>query len=142
MNIAEARKLLEEVSVIDNRKLSQELVQAWYKIVGHIDYRVAERALLLARRDPNIAYVEPKHIMAKVPQAIGELNDEQRSNQSAEDDWHGEPMPICREHGLGILNCEPCCKLLSEKGPRNNPRLLHEWAITNVYRADSLVGNL
>lgn len=142
MNIAEARKLLEEVSVIDNRKLSQELVQAWHKIVGHIDYRVAERALLLARRDPNIAYVEPKHIMAKVPAAIGELNDERREAESVEEDWTGEPMPICRDHGLGILNCSDCCELLSKHGPRNNPTRLHEWAVENVYRADSLVGNL
>jgi len=132
VNIAQSKQILEEVSVIDNRKLSNELVAAWHKIIGHLDYSVAERALLLARRDPNVSYLEPKHLIAKVRDATIELNDELRS-RDREDDWVSEEMPVCREHGLGILNCKDCCDVLAKKAPRDNRDRRHAWAVEHLY---------
>lgn len=139
MNLAEAKSLLDEVAVIDNRKLSQELVLAWHKIIGHVDYRVAERALLLARRDQAITYLEPKHIVAKVPAAIAELNAEQRDSVSVEDSWRADPVPKCREHKERITRCKPCVQLLM-RAPKNlYGDGLHRWAIEHIYDEESLV---
>lgn len=132
MNLAQSKQLLEEVSAVDNRKLTPEMVSAWHKIIGHVDYAVAERALVLARRDPLIGYLEPKHIVGKVRDATIELNDELR-DKDPEEDWVGEPQPKCREHNLDILMCMDCCRVLSERGPRTSRDARHAWAKEHVY---------
>jgi hypothetical protein len=139
MNMAEAKSLLEEVSVVDNRKLSAELVQAWHKIIGHVDYKVAERALVLARRDAAVTYLEPKHIVAKVPYAIAELNDEQRDRESEEKGWKSEPIPVCRHHNETITKCQPCIQRLMTEGKNLYGTQLHEWAVEHLYDPTSLV---
>lgn len=133
MNVAEARSLLEEVSAIDNRKLSTELVTAWHKIIGHVDYKVAERALVLARRDAAITYLEPKHIVSKLPFAIAELNEELKSSEIEEKKWKSDPEPKCRPHAELITHCMDCCRTLSRRAkayPRDD---LHKWAVENLY---------
>lgn len=141
MNIAESKHILEQVSAIDNRKLSNELVAAWHKIIGHIDYTVAERALLLARRDPAIQYLEPKHIIAKTRDAIIELNDERRKNDFGEESWKSEPIPVCREHGERITQCKPCVRRLMTEARNLYGNQLHQWAIQNIYDDESIVRN-
>ena len=138
MNIAQSKQILEEVSVIDNRKLSNELVSAWHKIIGHLDYSVAERALLLARRDPNISYLEPKHVIAKVRDATIELNDELRADIAEAENAVAEDMPVCRHHMLPIMKCDDCCRLLSENGPRGNRDVRHAWAKEHIYVLESV----
>lgn len=133
MNIAESRKLLEEVSAIDNRKLSQELVTAWHKIIGHVDYSVAERALVLARRDAAITYLEPKHIVAKLPMAISELNEELRSREVEEHKWKSDPEPHCGLHDVLITHCLDCCRRISQYAKDNPGVDLHRWAVENIY---------
>lgn len=139
MNLAESKKLLDEVSAIDNRKLSNELVSAWHKVIGHLDYKVAERALVLARRDPQVQYLEPKHIVAKTRDAIIELNEEQRSEVSEESEWKSEPIPVCRHHGERITRCEPCIHRLMTEGRNLYGTKLHEWAVEHLYDRESLV---
>ncbi len=133
MNVAEARSLLEEVSAIDNRKLSTELVTAWHKIIGHVDYKVAERALVLARRDATITYLEPKHIVAKLPFAIAELNEELRSSEIEQTKWKSDPQPRCRPHAELITDCGDCCKTLSVRAKTFPNEDLHKWALANLY---------
>jgi len=139
MNLAESKKLLDEVSAIDNRKLSNELVSAWHKVIGHLDYKVAERALVLARRDPQVQYLEPKHIVAKTRDAIIELNEEQRSEVSEESEWKSEPIPVCRHHNEKITRCEPCIHRLMTEGRNLYGTKLHEWAVEHLYDRESLV---
>lgn len=139
MNLKEAKSLLDEVAAIDNRKLSPELVTAWHKIVGHVDYSVAQRALVLARRDATVTYLEPKHIVAKVPLAIAELNAEQRDRESEEKGWKSEPIPVCREHQLPITKCQDCIQRLMREGRGMYGTQLHEWAIKHLYDPKSLV---
>ena len=138
MNLSEAKSLLDEVAAIDNRKLSPELVTAWHKVIGHVDYRVAERALVLARRDPAIQYLEPKHIVAKTRDAIIELNAEQRE-EGPEASWKSEPVPVCRHHGEKITKCQPCVQRLMTEGKNLYGTRLHEWAVEHLYDPESLV---
>ena len=133
MNIAEAKSLLKEVATIDNRTLSTELVTAWHKIIGHVDYKVAERALVLARRDAAITYLEPKHIVAKLPFAIAELNEELKASEIEEKKWKSDPEPRCRPHGELITHCDPCCATLSRRAKAAPHEDLHKWAVANLY---------
>lgn len=137
MNLSEARKLLEEVAVVDNRKLTPELVSAWHKYAGHVDYKVAERALVLARRDASIGYLEPKHIIAKVRDATIELNDELKAQQHEDDNAVGDPIPICI-HRLPVVKCDDCCRTLSEKGPRGSRDELLAWAKQHVFLKETI----
>lgn len=140
MTLSEMRDLLDEVSAIDNRKVTPETVQAWHDVCGHVTFTVARRAVILARRDASVQYLEPRHVMGKIAVAAAELNDEERSRQiSPEDSWKSEHIPVCAEHNLRITKCQDCIvRLMTEAGNLYGTQL-HEWAIANIYRADSIV---
>lgn len=137
---SQTKQIFEHVQKVEGKIATQEVARAWHDLIGHLEFEVANRAATLALSDHNILSVAPKHILAKVPQAVAELNAILRKEGVAEEDWKSEPQPICRRHNLQILECADCCAMLSKQGPRGNPSRLHEWAIANVYRADSLVG--
>ena len=140
MQLSQTKEILQHVSQVEGRTPTLEITRVWHDLLKHVDFEVANKAALLALSDHNIHQVAPKHILAKVPQAVNELNAILRKHHVAEEDWKSEPQPICREHNLQILECSDCCARLSQFGPRGNPSELHRWAISNVYKADSLVG--
>jgi hypothetical protein len=65
MDFAELGNLYGLMAAIDNRKPSPEAIAAWHEIIGHLSYDVAREALVLARRDESIGWLEPRHIIAK-----------------------------------------------------------------------------
>lgn len=80
MNKAEMAKVLTIASAIDNRKLSSEAVEAWFMVVGDIDYEVAVEAV---RRhfDESSDYLVPNHVRV-ISQRImrDRIADEKRSS--------------------------------------------------------------
>jgi len=130
----DTERIVRKAAVLDNRQVTDAVIDAWHDVIGHVDYLVAERALVKARQDPNIVYLEPKHVIAKARDAIVELNEEARVlAREAEDEGSADPEPICRPHNSRITQCDDCCHTLSERGkafPREN---LHEWAVANLY---------
>lgn len=85
MNLTEVKELLAKVAAVDNRELSEVMAKAWFEVIGSLSYRVAERALVLARRDSRIDWLMPKHIMEKSRDAIAELNREETARQEPEE---------------------------------------------------------
>jgi len=130
MNITETKHLLQEISVIDKRQVTPELVAAWQGILGHIPLDVAQEAHRLARRDSAIQYLEPRHIVVWAKEAAFKLDREQGKTQP--EVITGDPEPRCREHGSGIMSCDPCCSKLSKMGHLHDAALLL-WAKENVY---------
>ena len=110
MKKSECAELLQEISAIDNRQVNVETVEAWFAIIGHIPLDIARQALHLARKDDRINYLEPRHIVSWAKEAAYKLDREQ-GNLSAEP-VNSVPQPICREHGLGIMDCVPCCRAM------------------------------
>lgn len=110
MKKTECAELLKEISAIDNRQVNVETVEAWFAIIGHIPVDIAKQALHLARKDDRINYLEPRHIVSWAKEAAYKLDREQ-GNLSAEP-VNSVPQPICREHGLGIMDCKPCCRAM------------------------------
>jgi hypothetical protein len=85
MNLTEVKELLAKVAAVDNRDLSEITAKAWYEVIGGLSFRVADRALVLARRDARINWLEPKHIIEKSRDAIAELNREETAKQEPEE---------------------------------------------------------
>ena len=86
MTLTETKELLAKIAAVDNRDLSELTAKAWYEVISSISYKVAERALVLARQDPKINWLEPKHILAKSRDAIMELNQEQANKTMSDSD--------------------------------------------------------
>ena len=45
------------------------------------------------------------------------------------------PQPVCSEHDLQILYCNPCCVRLFEEAGDMPEGLRHSWAMANLYKA-------
>jgi hypothetical protein len=131
MNITETKQLLQEVSVIDKRQVSPELIQAWQGILGHIPLDVAQEAHKLARRDSGIQYLEPKHIVVWAKEAAFKLDREQ-GKQKPQEVLTGTPEPVCREHQARIMSCDPCASKLNKMSHLHDAALL-VWARENIY---------
>lgn len=131
MNITETKQLLQEIQVIDKRQITPELIQAWQGILGHIPLDVAQEAHKLARRDSQIQYLEPRHIIIWAKEAAFKLDREQGKQKPAETIL-GDPEPICREHSSRIMSCDACCSKLNKMSHLHDAALLL-WAKENVY---------
>jgi hypothetical protein len=135
------RDLLEQVAAIDNRKVTPERVKTRHDVCGKITFTVAERALVLARRDATVQYMEPRHVMAKVAVAAAELNDEERKKDPSADKrgWKREPIPVCKAHDLAITKCQECVTYMNRETKNMYGTQQHDWAVRNLYREDSVV---
>ena len=130
----DTERIVRKVAVLDNRQVNEAVIDAWHEVIGHVDYLVAERALIKARQDPAINYLEPRHLVAKSRDAIIELNEEARAlARQAEEEGTGDPEPICKPHRLRITSCRDCCIALSERKKAFPREDLHDWAVANLY---------
>lgn len=110
MKKTECADLLKEISAIDNRNVTLETVEAWFAIIGQIPYDIAREALKLARKDDRVNWLEPRHIVSWAKEAAWQLDREQQKTAPELSD--SVRQPLCREHGIGILDCTPCCRAL------------------------------
>ena len=106
MNMADTRKLLEEIAAIDNREITPEVVSAWNGVLGSMPLDVAQMAHRMARRDDRVRYLEPKHIVSWAREAAYKLDKEQPPLQA---DVVSTKQPVCKAHNKSILLCDPCC---------------------------------
>ena len=149
MNLNETKAILKEVAVIDNRKLDEAVALAWHAIIGQMSFEVAKHALVLARQDASIGYLEPKHIVQWGKEASHRLN-----RNTAPEDIKQEGIarePLCKAHNTKILSCDECCnriqevadgwRMFEEPSQSNNftdymfahKDKLHAWAKENIY---------
>ncbi len=134
MQKTDTEYLLRKISAVDNRTVTDETVETWHEIVGHLSWQVAERALVKTRQDPYVGWLEPRHVVAKAREAIMELNDEAINvARKAEDEGRADPEPTCAEHRARITTCKPCCARLATEAGSLRGDQLHQWAVENVY---------
>lgn len=147
MNLNETKAILKDIALLDNRKLDEAIALAWHSVIGHMNYDVAKQALILARQDATIAYLEPKHIVAWGKEASHRLH----RDSAPEEPTVGTPEPICKAHNLTINQCKACTSAITAKAVEwrmfdtptkaNNfedrmwsySKRLHTWAIENIY---------
>lgn len=130
MNKAETGQLLLAVSAIDNRKITQQMVDGWTEILRYIPLDVALEAHRIARKNDAIGYLEPKHIITFAKEAAFAL-DRQKPKEEPKP-YVVVPQPTCREHQKKILSCDPCCRAMSQQSHLSDAQLLL-WAKQNIY---------
>jgi hypothetical protein len=133
MNLEQTREIVQRVCTVEGRDVTPDMVTAWHGLIGDLEVTVAGRACSLALVDHNIHQVLPKHVRAKVPAAVAELNYALRSNVMAEDTWRSDPEPVCREHSEQITDCKACCDVLHFQVGHLRGDSLHSWAVQNIY---------
>ena len=62
MTPRECSELLTYASIIDNRTVAPETVNAWWEIVGHLDVTLARQAIIQHRRE-STEYLMPAHVI-------------------------------------------------------------------------------
>ena len=129
MQITETKEILKQVALIDNRKVSQEVIEAWHRVIGAIPFDIGKEALKLAQQDASIKYLEPRHIMGWSREAAFRLD---RDKPKQLENYVKVEQPICRAHGRKILACDTCC---GEMGKQKNMTAaqLVVWAKQNIY---------
>lgn len=65
MNIAETTELLTRVQIIDNRRVEEATVLAWFELVDDLDFDQALEAVRLHFRE-STEYLKPVHVRAGV----------------------------------------------------------------------------
>ena len=132
MNKAEVKLLLADVAAIDNRRVTDETVTAWHAVLGHLTLPVAQKALILARQDEKVEYLEPRHIVARGRDARMAMDAESRSRSKEEASWRSDPEPVCLPHDIRITKCESCIALLVKHtaGMTNDQR--HRWSNEHI----------
>jgi len=130
MNKAETGQLLIAVAAVDNRKITQPMVDVWTDILRHIPLDIALEAHRMARKSESVGYLEPKHIVGFAKEAAFAL-DRQKPKQEPPV-YKFAPQPTCRAHNKKILSCDPCCHAMSKQRHLNDNQLLL-WAKENIY---------
>ena len=130
MNLIETKKLLVDVAMDDNRRLSEELATAWHAILSPLDLGVAREALILARRDSSISYLEPRHIVSWAKEVAFQRD---KLNKEPEPLLSGDPAPRCRHHSKKILDCDPCCQQLGRYAVTATPEEVEKYARSEIY---------
>jgi hypothetical protein len=68
MTPRECSELLTYASIIDNRTVAPETVNAWMEIVGHLDVTLARQAIIQHRRE-STDYLLPAHVVKNARRA-------------------------------------------------------------------------
>ena len=126
----ETQELLRQIAAVDNRKITNETIEAWHGIIGAIPFEIAKEALKLAQSDATIKYLEPRHIVGWAKEAAFRLD---RQKPKVEEERVGSPQPICKDHGKPILSCDPCCHRLYKYSEQSNGNGLLAFAKANIY---------
>jgi hypothetical protein len=128
MKLTETTELLRSIAAIDNRKVNDEVIQAWHQILGQIPFDIAKEALKLAQQDASIKYLEPRHIFGWAKEAAFRLD---RNKVVEAEVLRGSPEPTCK-HDKKLLSCKECCRELSKQSHLISQDL-HAYAKENIY---------
>lgn len=128
MKLTETTELLRNIAAVDNRKVNDEVIQAWHQILGQIPFDIAKEALKLAQQDATIKYLEPRHIFGWAKEAAFRLD----GNKVVQaENLRGTPEPYCK-HDKKILSCKECCRELGKMSHLTSDDL-NAWAKVNIY---------
>lgn len=115
MNLSQTTEILDYLSAIDGRVVTAEKVKAWHDVIGFMEFDLAKESAVLAHRQENISYVEPKHIIAMSHKVKENARTDESRKRALEGTptVKGSPMPKCI-HGIGLLLCDACCRLAAQ----------------------------
>lgn len=131
MNKKETGELLIAVSAIDNRKITQQMIDGWADILRAIPFDVALEAHRMARKNDSVGYLEPKHIISFAKEAAFALDRLKPKPEVVE--VQGDRMPNCKTHSKPILTCNACCHRLYKFSAEYGFDRIHQFAKAEIY---------
>jgi len=111
MNKTELIQLLEVVSAVDGRKVTEATINAWLPVLATTTYADSVTALTQCRSDERINWVEPKHILAKAKDIVRKRIEAAESKELLKP-RSGNPCPTCI-HKKPLVECLTCCKAMA-----------------------------
>ena len=136
MDRSQAKALLTLVSTLDQRKISDDVVEAWASVLKDIAPVYATEAVEEHFREKPDTYLNVGHVVAGAKRAA--LRDGQRlvseARELEEANWKADPQPICEAHNLRILECLDCCSLIFAQADYMQIDDRHSWAMAHVYK--------
>ena len=137
MDKVQARALLTLVSTLDQRKISEDVVEAWAAMLKDVAPVYATEAVEEHFRQKPDVYLNVGHVVAGAKRAKLKADEQlvSEARQLEEADWVSEPQPICEDHNLRILECLDCCSLIFAQADYMRVDDRHSWAMTHVYKA-------
>lgn len=139
MNRLETEALLAFVSTLDQRVVSEDVVESWHRILGEVAPVAARQAVEEHFATKPDTYLKVGHVLQgakKISEKKAELSSsEQRALEEA--NWEGSPQPVCKEHSELITRCDPCCDLLAWQVGHMGRDDKHAWAVANLYKPES-----
>lgn len=133
----ETQALLTLVSTLDQRIVSDDVVESWALMLKDVAPVFAREAVEEHFRSKADTYLNVGHVLAGAKRAA--LRQAERLVSEArlmdEANWRSDPQPVCEEHGLRILSCDDCCSLIHHQAGHMREDDRHSWAMANVYKA-------
>ena len=134
MDRLETQALLTFVSTLDQRKMSEDVIDSWWRLLASVEPWHARQAVEDHFRNHPDKYLSVGHVVAgakKVREAEAEkvLSLDRRS---VEDSWVGEAPPLCKPHSVPVHKCDSCCADLAARVGDRSGYELHAWAAANV----------
>lgn len=139
MNRLETEALLAFVSTLDQRIVSEDVVESWHRILADIAPVAARQAVEEHFATKPDTYLKVGHVLQgakKVSERKAELSSsEQRALEEAE--WKVSPQPVCKEHSELITKCYTCIDILAWQVGHMNRDDKHDWAVRHIYKPES-----
>ena len=138
MDKIEMNKLLVQISYVDNRIIDEYTVEMWMRIFPpDVTYQEASSAVPIAFAESN-EYLTPHRIL-QIVKRIRNDHAQKRDHEQRlelESSEKTDPIPICRDHDLPIMQCDVCIRRMSDDTGRLTGDRLHQWAIANIYKKE------
>jgi hypothetical protein len=136
MDRVETKALLTLVSTLDQRIVSDGVVDAWASLLKDVSRVYASEAVEEHFREKPDTYLNVGHVVAGAKRAAkrDQENMVAQARELEESDWRADPQPICEEHSLRILECLECCNRIFEQADDMNADNRHSWAMAHVYK--------
>ena len=134
MDRLETQALLTLVSTLDQRKMSEDVIDSWWRILSGVEPWHAREAVEEHFRTQPDKYLNVGHVVAgakKVKERVAERS-LSVGRRGVEDSWSAEPAPLCKPHSVPVHKCDPCCADLAARVGDRTGDELHRWAVANV----------
>jgi hypothetical protein len=139
MNRLETEALLAFVSTLDQRVVSEDVVESWHRILAEVAPVAAREAVEEHFANKPDTYLKVGHVLQGAKRIREKKAELSFSGQRAleEASWKSSPQPVCREHSLPITHCDPCCAVLADQAGFWSSDDRHRWAVQVLYKPES-----
>lgn len=139
MNRLETEALLAFVSTLDQRIVSEDVVESWSRILADVAPVAARQAVEEHFATKPDTYLKVGHVLQgakRVSEHKAALSSSE-NRMLEESAWKASPQPVCKEHSELITKCYTCIDNLAFQVEHMNRDEKHAWAVKHLYKPES-----